>query len=153
MRIMIATDGSGYGNAAVNFAAELAAKGTGDEFKVISIIEPAVGTEVEMMVVASDELLDLHNEAFQDAQDSVKASAEALRHAGAANVSSEVFSGMAASRIVDAAAAWNADLIILGTHGRGFWSRALLGSVSDRVMHHAHCSVLIVRKPGDVATG
>ena len=38
------------------------------------------------------------------------------------------------------------DLIVVGSHGRGFWGR-LLGSVSDGVVHHAPCSVLVVRKP------
>ena len=40
-----------------------------------------------------------------------------------------------------------ADLIILGSHGYSRWERLLLGSVSDSVVHHAPCSVLIVRTP------
>jgi nucleotide-binding universal stress UspA family protein len=39
----------------------------------------------------------------------------------------------------------NADLIVVGTHGRGRVGRALLGSVSTGVVHHAACDVLIVR--------
>ncbi len=46
--------------------------------------------------------------------------------------------------IVEIAEDWHSDLIVVGSHDRGFWSRALLGSVSDAVVHHAPCSVLVV---------
>ncbi|HVF47233.1 MAG TPA: universal stress protein [Pyrinomonadaceae bacterium] len=76
----------------------------------------------------------------------MKASAETLNQLGENVISHEVLAGPAARRIVEAAEEWKADLIVMGTHGRTFWSRALLGSVSDPVAHHANCSVLIVRK-------
>ncbi len=41
---------------------------------------------------------------------------------------------------------WNADLIVLGRRGRSGLSEFFLGSVSNYVMHHAHCSVLIVQE-------
>jgi universal stress protein A len=41
-----------------------------------------------------------------------------------------------------------ADLVVIGTHGRGGIDRALLGSVADRVVRTAPCPVLTVRKPG-----
>ncbi|MDJ0705725.1 MAG: universal stress protein [Leptolyngbyaceae cyanobacterium MO_188.B28] len=46
--------------------------------------------------------------------------------------------------ICDLAKAWEADLIVMGSHGRKGFSELLLGSVSNYVMHHAPCSVLIV---------
>jgi nucleotide-binding universal stress UspA family protein len=61
-------------------------------------------------------------------------------------VANEVLRGGAAPAIVEAACEWDADLIVVGSHGYGFWSRALLGSVSNSVVHHAPCSVLIVRE-------
>ena len=48
--------------------------------------------------------------------------------------------------IIETAKDWNADLIVVGSHGRGFWGRTMIGSVSDSVIHHAPCSVLVVRK-------
>lgn len=48
--------------------------------------------------------------------------------------------------IIEEAERWHADLIVVGSHGRGFWGRTFLGSTSDRVLHHAPCSVLVVRK-------
>jgi nucleotide-binding universal stress UspA family protein len=48
--------------------------------------------------------------------------------------------------LLEAAREWSADLIVVGSHGRGFWGRMLLGSVTDALVHHAPCSVLVVRK-------
>ena len=55
--------------------------------------------------------------------------------------------GSPGSAICQLAAAWRADLIMVGSHGRKGLSEMLLGSVSNYVAHHAPCSVLIVRGP------
>jgi nucleotide-binding universal stress UspA family protein len=49
--------------------------------------------------------------------------------------------------IIDCADEWNADLIVMGSHGRKGLDRLLLGSVAEAVMRHASCSVEIVRVP------
>ena len=49
--------------------------------------------------------------------------------------------------IVDYAAQWKADLIVVGSHGRKGLGRLLIGSVAESVARHANCSVLIVRVP------
>ena len=51
------------------------------------------------------------------------------------------------AEILDYAAAHNADLIVMGTHGRGGVSHMLLGSIAERVVRRAPCPVLTVRKP------
>jgi nucleotide-binding universal stress UspA family protein len=48
--------------------------------------------------------------------------------------------------ILDTAKTWGADLIVLGSHGRRGMDRFLLGSVSEAVAIHAHCSVEVIRK-------
>lgn len=53
--------------------------------------------------------------------------------------------GDPATEIVNAAKEWPADIIVLGSHGRGGVSRALLGSVAEAVTRHAPCPVLVVR--------
>jgi nucleotide-binding universal stress UspA family protein len=56
-------------------------------------------------------------------------------------------SGVAYQEIVALAVDERADLIVIGTHGRGGIDRALLGSVADRVIRLAPCPVLTVREP------
>ncbi|MGZ6267498.1 MAG: universal stress protein, partial [Candidatus Limnocylindrales bacterium] len=56
-----------------------------------------------------------------------------------------VWEGEAGDAIVAAADAENADLIVVGSHGRSGVSRFLIGSVSDYVVRHAHCPVMVVR--------
>ena len=53
--------------------------------------------------------------------------------------------GTAGVEIVSEAEAWPADLIVLGSRGLGAIKRALLGSVSTHVLHHAPCSIEVVR--------
>jgi nucleotide-binding universal stress UspA family protein len=55
--------------------------------------------------------------------------------------------GTAWNRIVGAAKSWNADLIVLGTHGRTGLKHALMGSTAERVVRHANCPVLVVHWP------
>lgn len=63
------------------------------------------------------------------------------------NVTTAVEEGDPKSKIIDHAAQWHADLIVLGSHGRRGIDRFLLGSVSEAVSRHATCSVEIVRVP------
>ena len=49
--------------------------------------------------------------------------------------------------IVRAAKEREVDLIVLGTHGRTGLSHALIGSVAEKVVHHAHCPVLSIKHP------
>lgn len=55
--------------------------------------------------------------------------------------------GAPAAQVIDAATAYGADLIVLGSHGRTGLRRLVLGSVARSVLLHAPCSVLIVRRP------
>jgi nucleotide-binding universal stress UspA family protein len=55
--------------------------------------------------------------------------------------------GSAAHQLVQAAADWDADLIVVGSRGQSGLERLLVGSVARAVLYHASCSVLIVPKP------
>ena len=79
-----------------------------------------------------------------------QAAAEAERTAEQAsrlleNAETRVVMGDAGPTICDVAEREAVDLVVLGTHDRGRFSRLWFGSVSDHVMHHAPCSVLVVR--------
>jgi nucleotide-binding universal stress UspA family protein len=61
-------------------------------------------------------------------------------------ITDHILCGDAASTILDQATTLAADLIVMGTHGRRGPSRFLMGSVAERVVRHAHCPVLTVRR-------
>ena len=93
---------------------------------------------------------ELEKMARGNAQKLLERTAERIKaQAGGINlsISTEVLFGSPESRIVETAEAIHPDLILLGSHGYSRWERLLLGSVSDSVVHHAPCSVLIVRTP------
>ena len=138
MKILIATDGSEYGMSAVEFAPRFVSRDSQTLVKLVTVIEPAAGQQ----------LTDPKNPAAQKAAEILRVSEERfLELCRERNVaaSTEVLAGPAARAIVEEAEAWKADVIVVGSHGYGFWKRAWLGSVADRVMNHAHCSVLVVR--------
>jgi nucleotide-binding universal stress UspA family protein len=72
--------------------------------------------------------------------------AEELRRAGF-NVQTSVEIGDAREIIIERATTWDADLILVGSHGKRGIQSFLLGSVSESVARHAKCSVEIVRIP------
>jgi len=63
-------------------------------------------------------------------------------------IHAEALAGSPASLIVEKAEALEADLIVLGSHGRSGLGRLFLGSVSQKVLHAAHCAVRIARGDG-----
>ncbi len=69
----------------------------------------------------------------------------ARARAAGVNASFLVWEGEPGEAIVAAADAETADIIVVGSHGRSGVSRFLIGSVSDYVVRHAHCPVMVVR--------
>ncbi|XP_066360194.1 universal stress protein PHOS34-like [Miscanthus floridulus] len=63
------------------------------------------------------------------------------------DVSYEAIEGDARSVICDAVDRHHAEILVVGCHGYSKWKRAVLGSVNDYCTHHAHCTVMIVKKP------
>lgn len=59
--------------------------------------------------------------------------------------------GEAGQEICQAATDWSADLVIVGRRGRSSLSEVLLGSISQYVLHHAPCDVLVVQAPDIVS--
>ena len=71
---------------------------------------------------------------------------EQIKAAGGTVAETHVRLGRPAQEIVNLADKVAAGLIVMGSRGRGGIRRALMGSVSDSVVRHAHCPVLVVRK-------
>jgi nucleotide-binding universal stress UspA family protein len=91
---------------------------------------------------------EFREESLKDGQEFVRKAEEPLTKAGY-KVETAVEEGDPKSTIVEDAARWHADLIVLGSHGRKGVDRFLMGSVSDAVARHAPCSVEVVRIPAN----
>ena len=85
-------------------------------------------------------------ESLKRGEELVRRTEQLLAKAGY-KVLTAVEEGDPRSKIVDHATRWNADLIVLGSHGRKGLDRLLMGSVAEFVSRHAACSVQIVRIP------
>jgi nucleotide-binding universal stress UspA family protein len=146
LKILLAVDGSSCSNAAV---AEVARRPwpADTQVRVISVLEPAAPLVAEPYIVAGSYFEEVERITRQQAEAAVAQATERLRAKGASKlqVSSEVMPGSARRVIVEEAEAWQADLIVVGSHGYRTWERMLLGSVSQAVAAHASCSVEIVR--------
>ena len=148
MRILLAVDGSVYSDAA---AEELAKRPwpPQTEVKVITAVEMPVPVGMEPWAISPDYFESLERASRQAGQavlDSTLLKLKTITEK-TLKISSEIIQGSPAQVIVDEAESWGADLIIMGSRGLGIWNRLLLGSVSNAVVHHAKCSVEVVRTP------
>ncbi|MCD7454471.1 hypothetical protein HAX54_024910 [Datura stramonium] len=80
-------------------------------------------------------------------QKTIDKAKELCKTKGLANVACEALEGDARNVICEAVERHHASILAMGCHGYGAFKRAVLGSVSDYCSHHAHCSVMIVKKP------
>lgn len=148
MKILIATDGSEASHSVIEAACRLIAEPENTAVKIISAVEGFATMTAEPFAVSAAFYAEMEDAAKKQAKSFVEQAEADLKETcpNLKEVSIEVLRGGAAQAIVEAAGDWGADLIVVGSHGYGFWSRALLGSVSNSVVHHAPCSVLVVRE-------
>lgn len=147
MKVLIATDGSEFSKKAVDEFCQNILKPS-DEIKIVAAVEPFTHYVGAPIGVVDDYYYgELINEARVKAGEII-AEAESQIHKSHPdlNLSSKISVSSPARAIIEEAEGWGAELIVVGNHGRGFWGRSLLGSVSGAVLHHAPCSVLVVRQ-------
>lgn len=148
MKILIAIDGSDASKRVIKAASEVIAKPEKTVVKIISAVEPIAPMAAEPFAISAEYYAEMAEAANQQAKIFVGQAETNLKELCPAlsDISNEVIRSMSAAQaIVEMAREWKADLIVVGSHGYGFWSRALLGSVSNSVVHHAPCSVLVAR--------
>ena len=149
-KILLATDGSKEAELAARTAADLAQK-TSSELHMIYVFGIApVGTQVYL------EAADVQGEALEEeaeeriseqrAREVLEAEVGKVRSAAGTLVEAHLIEGRIAPEIVALAEQIGAGLIVMGARGVGGIRRALTGSVSDSVVRHAHCPVLVVRE-------
>ncbi len=145
MKILLATDGSKFSEAAIQeVASRFNPKGA--EVLILEAVEPLVFSAPPQMAPGyAPELAGQREERLKEAKASVAAATKTLQTGGFA-VSTRVVEADPRTAILDIAAETKADLIVVGSHGRRGLKKFLLGSVAESVARHASCSVLIVRK-------
>lgn len=142
--ILLASDGSDNALQAAETAAEIA-KRFHARLTMLTVFDPPImappflgGPEP----IIDAEILTRQADEIQDAVE--KRTGDALRKHGITFESRREV-GHPVDHIINLAEKEKFDLIVMGSRGLGGWQSFLLGSVSDRVLHHAHCPVLIVR--------
>ena len=141
-RILLATDLSATSDAASSQALDLA-RDLDADLLVVSVIDPTNGPIPNQRRGRIDQLR-------ADRELVARGLVTRGRDAGI-RVTFLIWQGDPGEAIVDAAGSEAVDLVVVGSHGRGSMGRLLIGSVSDHVVRHAPCPVLVVRGPQPTA--
>jgi nucleotide-binding universal stress UspA family protein len=151
-KILLATDGSKEAELAAKTATDLAQK-THSEVHVVHVfgiapIGPPVYPEATNLqsVEREAETEEPQRISEQRAREMLEAEVGKVRSAGGIVSQMHLIEGRVAPEVVALAEEIGAGLIVLGSRGHGGIRRALMGSVSDSVVRHAHCPVLVVRE-------
>ena len=149
MKILLATDGTKCSDEAVNMISRFSFS-ENDELKIISVIDMALPISIDIYGGFLPPNVELEKAVRENAEKILSDTTERIKSFLPINpnqITTEVLFGSPESRIIETAEEMKADVIVVGSHGYNSWERLLLGSVSDSVVHHAPCSVLVVRKP------
>jgi nucleotide-binding universal stress UspA family protein len=147
--VLLATDGSKDAELAATTAVDLA-NSTSSELHIVFVKEdpyisgdPSYWSGVPSEYPFTDP--EMEREIEQQGRKQLDAEVEKGRSAGGKVAEAHLRVGAAATEIVALAEDIEAGLIVMGSRGLGRIRRALMGSVSDGVVRHAHCPVLVVR--------
>ena len=141
--IVVGTDGSDTAAQAVRQAVDLA-RSVGAKIELVSAYEPVPAQRLAEERRQAPEDLQWAISPREDVDATLEAAAAVASEAG---VTAEIYArqGDPADAILDVAEEQGADLIVVGNKGMTGAKRFLLGSVPNKVSHHAPCSVLIIR--------
>jgi nucleotide-binding universal stress UspA family protein len=136
-KILVALDGSPDADTALMHAVSLAH----DQHALLTLLTvgPALNRAAAVGTAAPPDLIDVHCALLREALDLIPADV---------GVTTRLERGEAPATILRVAEEENADLIVMGSHGHSRVHRALLGSVSERVLAKSAIPVLLMRGPG-----
>jgi nucleotide-binding universal stress UspA family protein len=151
-KILLATDGSSEAELATRTAVDLAQM-SDSQLHVIHVADDtSIGllypesTDPEGVEMPDPILVEDFERSFeQRGRELLDAEVERVRSAGGTVAGAHLMMGDVAREIVHLAEDLGTGLIVMGSRGRGGIRRALMGSVSDSAIRHAHCPVLVVR--------
>ena len=141
-KILVAIDFSKLSYEALDYGIDLA-RDLGAKLSVIYVVEPLEFAGVDVLggtPIATQSIVDEHLKQARRELERVKS----RKLAGLDGATTAVRMGRPAEEIVAAGGKGKANLIVLGTHGRSGLSHLLMGSVSERVVRHAQCPVVVV---------
>ncbi len=143
MKVIVATDGSQCSNRAIDYIAQRPWQAD-DVFITLMVVEPipagyAGGWDTSARAGYESEL-------YSEATRITAEGAEKIRNQVNSNVEAKVVTGTAAEKICEFAKEADADLILMGTHGRRGLQHFLLGSVAEEVLKHSPCSVEVIKE-------
>ena len=145
-KILLATDGSEEANLAGRTAVDLTDK-TGSELHVAFILRTQDASEYDPMGFNTEKA---HEEEIkQMGQRLLDEQVKRVEEAGGTVAGAHFRLARPDQGILAVGEDIGTGLIVLGSRGLGGVKRALMGSVSDSVVRHAHCPVMVVRKEGD----
>ncbi len=134
-RILLATDGSEDANLALRAAVDIAGK-TGSELHVVHAWHSVPSARFKSYIRA---------QLKKEAQQLLAEQAGRIKDQGGEVAGAHVAEGSAVDKILDLAQELGAGLIVIGSRGLGSVKRLVLGSVSEGVVHHITCPVLVLR--------
>lgn len=138
-KILVATDASEYSRQALKSALELARK-FHSEIELLFVMYKPLVYNASLL----DGQVDPPFQSEQSAEQALKATLQGI-DVSDVTVIKKIVQGKPANMILQEIENENIDLVVMGSHGYGVISGALLGSVSQRVLHGAKCSVLIAK--------
>ena len=142
-KILLASDGSEEAELALKTAIDLS-NNINSELHVVTVggAEYRHGYDIPE---SGDLLQETYKAIKREAQETLDEQVKKIEKAIGTVMEAHLRMGKAAAEIVTLGEEIGAGLIVIGSRGRGGISRALMGSVSDSVIRHAHCPVLVVR--------
>ena len=142
MNVLVGVDESPFSTTAVDFVKRMPWP-SGTRVRAVSASPPFFSAAPEALPDVIAQVIEQQDRFHKDLADRAAAS---LRAGGLAAESAMV-PGDPRSALVEEARRWEADLLVVGSHGRSGLKRLVLGSVAAHVASHAPCSVLIVKQP------
>ena len=142
--IVVGTDGSETATKAVREAAQLAAA-LNAGMEIVSAYEPVGSQRLKEEARQVPDDLQWMVSPREDVEATLREAAEMVKEVGVDAVKCHAREGDPADAILDVAEEQGSDLIVVGNKGMTGAKRFLLGSVPNKVSHHAPCSVLIIR--------
>jgi nucleotide-binding universal stress UspA family protein len=150
--ILVPLDGSGFAEAALPYALQMAAQFDSDITLLRVVMPPRMG-DGALSPESANFLIKLRDDLFKEAIEYLQTQKGSLRQQNYRAHYQVAESEDVAAEIISAVRGADADTVVMCTHGRGGLGRFLFGSVATRVLQSAHVPVLVIRPAATVHEG